>query len=528
VTVEGDRGYHVGTINKAITDPHAILKITSKIHDDLEPVKGMLINKIIAENAALLRCREFCAGRRIGLYIEIIAAEFQFDRKKLTIYVKKSGDVSVCKLVRKLYDAFKMRISVEEIATIDFMKEIIANYLELSQLEIPFDEVFSYETLPNTYCPPQLKILDTMTTPEVTQTPPSASSSSSSAPAAAASNQQPKKSSNPSVPHSNQTPQPNGGVKKLTKLHLQSPALLTALHQYMVPPQTSHGSVDDMYRNHAAAAQQQKQQQQQSQQLHQNPTRQGPPNQANYPTENHHLHYQHNQGYSSSSSSSPYAGYGYEHGQQHPSVPRHRSNGPPPLFPSGNKKHIAHSSHFPYTATPMDDVRIFYPPPPPPPGGSPNGNSMAPPRDYEFHYEPHDTPLDASFSSMKISRSHPEVSRYSSSRQQQNTAAPAQQSMQPIIGTPQPVPPLLHHYPSTSTTGTFHPVPDRYRQFPPSALGQPPQHHRHGPPASQPSTPLYSPFDPDSDLSPSLSSSTTSSSSSSASASRHPHSLSFY
>lgn len=179
----------------------------------------MLISKIAAENAALLRCREFCSGRRIGLYLETLSAEFQFDRKKLTIYVQKSGEVSVCKLVRKLYDAFKMRISVEEVISMNVLKDNIAQYLKLSKLDVPFDEAFNYQPLPNTYCPTQLDIIDKM----------------------------PQKNQGNGSRHGSRQTTNSSHSKKPSKIHHQNPSLLSALHDYMPP---TNYPIDDIYRKH--------------------------------------------------------------------------------------------------------------------------------------------------------------------------------------------------------------------------------------------------------------------------------------
>jgi hypothetical protein len=475
----------------------------------------MLNNKITAENAALLSCREFCAGRRIGLYIEVIAAEFQFDRKKLTVYIKKSGDVSVCKLVRKLYDAFKMRISVEEIPSIDFMKDIEAKYLNISHLDIPFDELFNYQTLPNTYSPPQLKLNDM--TSEIAR--------------AITGDQQDQQTKNSSSTNANQSSDcsSSSGVKKLTKLHWQSPVLLAALHQYM-PHNTSgsHGDVEDMYRNHAAsnaAAQEQKEhkqkpQQKQQQQAHKIATvaavraNQHP---ASYPTENHSVHYQHGQGYLSSPyHQGPGQGQIYGNGNGRYDQPHNPSHSyysdVAPAVP-GNP-YIPKSSHFNY-ASPMEEVRVFYPPHVAPPMGSPNGNrelshpfTAAPHvQDFELHSAPH---VNSS------SRSHPEVSRYSS---RHPSAA-----RQPILGTPQLVSPLLQHYVhhKISDPRFRHPIPERVQQFPSAALGQQ-AHQRYG----THSPAYYSPSDSDYEHSPALSSSSSSSTSHSSSSSSSPFPSSF-
>jgi hypothetical protein len=209
----------------------------------------MLKSKISAENAALSRCREFCSGRRISLYVETISTEFQFDRKKLTIYLKRSGEISVCKLVRKLYDAFKMRISVEEVSAIEPMKEMIGKYLDLAQLDLSVMEVLNYQPMVSSYVPAPLPSVPVphmapLLVPHIKQNYWSPSSSVSSFSSSSSS-----VSSNAQRVHSQQ---PN----RFTKLHHHQPELLIALHDYM-PNSSDHIAIDNMYRSHHQTRQQQ-------------------------------------------------------------------------------------------------------------------------------------------------------------------------------------------------------------------------------------------------------------------------------
>jgi hypothetical protein len=102
----------------------------------------MLSAKITFENDALARCRHYCSTHRIGNFIRPIAAEFQFDRKKLTIFVMKSGDASVCKLVRKLFDSFKIRISILDIESPELARHYAMKYLNLSGINLPLETVY--------------------------------------------------------------------------------------------------------------------------------------------------------------------------------------------------------------------------------------------------------------------------------------------------------------------------------------------------------------------------------------------------
>jgi hypothetical protein len=103
----------------------------------------MLQDKVIAQNQALEICRNKCVELLISSQIEVIATEFQFDRKKLTLYYKKHSDVSVCKLIRKLYNIFKMRIWMEPIdveLSNDSFGNITMKFLSLGQITIPAQE----------------------------------------------------------------------------------------------------------------------------------------------------------------------------------------------------------------------------------------------------------------------------------------------------------------------------------------------------------------------------------------------------
>lgn len=117
-------------------------KILNKLTEDKEAIEQMLRNKVLAENNALTLCRSFCRGHRIGSFVDAITAEFQFDRKKLTVYVMKTAEASVCKLVRKLFDSFKMRISILDIESVEMARQLAMEYLEYAKLNLDIREVF--------------------------------------------------------------------------------------------------------------------------------------------------------------------------------------------------------------------------------------------------------------------------------------------------------------------------------------------------------------------------------------------------
>jgi hypothetical protein len=156
VIVHCDRGCNIGFVNREL-DSNELMNLSTaqikpkKILADLphkdEKICEMLTTKVSGENLALAECRAHCQGRKIGALTDILGAEFQFDRKKLTIFIKLYQPVSVCRLVRKLYDTFKMRVKVLEIDSIDEIDEKAKRFLELSELDIPFVDLFDRSAL---------------------------------------------------------------------------------------------------------------------------------------------------------------------------------------------------------------------------------------------------------------------------------------------------------------------------------------------------------------------------------------------
>lgn len=155
VIVNCDRGYNVGFVDrevKADEIPPAVedesskpKKILNHVKDEDQSIRNMLRSKISAENYALTQCKSHIRGRRLAVFSDIIATDFQFDRKKLMVYIKKYEDVSVCRLVRKLYETFKMRIKVHEVADPQLLYDMAVKYHELAKLDLPFNEIFDFD-----------------------------------------------------------------------------------------------------------------------------------------------------------------------------------------------------------------------------------------------------------------------------------------------------------------------------------------------------------------------------------------------
>lgn len=96
----------------------------------------MLISKVSAEKYAVSKAKLQLQGAKENEICEILDAEFQFDRKKLKVFIKKQNGVSVCRLVRKLYEIFKMRIKILEVDDIPQFESYHQQYFALSQFPV--------------------------------------------------------------------------------------------------------------------------------------------------------------------------------------------------------------------------------------------------------------------------------------------------------------------------------------------------------------------------------------------------------
>jgi hypothetical protein len=156
VTVYCEKGYTIGFIAKELSleEFQTHLRLTSSSHfkpkkilslvkdDDTNSTRQTLKDKIEAEIYALLQCKILMRGHRLGILAEAIATEFQYDNKRLTIFLKKDEDVSVCRLVRKLYEKFKTRIKVIEVKKPESIHANAARFLELSKLKMTLEDIF--------------------------------------------------------------------------------------------------------------------------------------------------------------------------------------------------------------------------------------------------------------------------------------------------------------------------------------------------------------------------------------------------
>lgn len=116
-------------------------KIHTHLLDEDGSIREALKTKIDTENFALSHCKVLMRGHRSGSLAEVLATEFQYDNKRLTVYLKKYEDLSVCRLVRKLNEKFRTRISVVEVNSHHDIEERALRYLSLSRLNLSFDQM---------------------------------------------------------------------------------------------------------------------------------------------------------------------------------------------------------------------------------------------------------------------------------------------------------------------------------------------------------------------------------------------------
>jgi hypothetical protein len=151
VIIHNDRGYNIGFVCQEVMNPDLSsledgtkkkMMFLTTLPDRGSKIRSILESKIDAEKFASYQCLVHTKGHRLSQFAEILTTDFQFDRKKLTVYVKKDEKlVSVCRLVRKLYETFKMRIKVIEIDSIDVFQQRLSTYLQKSQLEVSFEDL---------------------------------------------------------------------------------------------------------------------------------------------------------------------------------------------------------------------------------------------------------------------------------------------------------------------------------------------------------------------------------------------------
>ena len=158
VIVSCERGYNVGFIDQEIDinsfqnngdkeegDHFISKKILNHVSDEDQTIRNLLKEKIAAENYALAQCKMHVKGRKLAIYSDIISTEFQFDRKKLIVYLKKYQEISVCRLVRYLYETFQVRIKVLEVEDANVLYDMAQKYHEISKLNLPFSDIFHFD-----------------------------------------------------------------------------------------------------------------------------------------------------------------------------------------------------------------------------------------------------------------------------------------------------------------------------------------------------------------------------------------------
>jgi hypothetical protein len=110
-------------------------KILSKLKDGDETIHNLLLSKIMNERQALGKCHSILREHPSDSNIQILATEMQFDQKKLFVFLKRS-DNSVCRLVRKFLEMFKIKIKIVEVESEEVIRDCAMKYLTLSKLPL--------------------------------------------------------------------------------------------------------------------------------------------------------------------------------------------------------------------------------------------------------------------------------------------------------------------------------------------------------------------------------------------------------
>ncbi|KAI5189680.1 hypothetical protein NEMIN01_0633 [Nematocida minor] len=119
VIIEADRGEDCGSIIVDIIDAENINEIAAKYNiatTDTKKIyrvandkdKLLLLEQNELEQSAVASCREKVKEKK--LCMEIVSAEYQWDRNKLTFYFKSDKRIDFRELVKELYKIYKTRI----------------------------------------------------------------------------------------------------------------------------------------------------------------------------------------------------------------------------------------------------------------------------------------------------------------------------------------------------------------------------------------------------------------------------------
>lgn len=119
VIIEGDRGENCGSVIIEQIDPSHMNELSVKysIHStEIKKIyriandkdKLLLLEQNELEQAAVTSCREKVKEKKLPM--EIVNAEYQWDRNKLTFYFKSPKRIDFRELVKELYKTYKTRI----------------------------------------------------------------------------------------------------------------------------------------------------------------------------------------------------------------------------------------------------------------------------------------------------------------------------------------------------------------------------------------------------------------------------------
>lgn len=126
VIVEADRGTDIGRVVGRVVDGNPMYKPQRIIQSASQHNIMTLQHKAMEEFRALAYCRERVSSYELPMIV--IDAEYQFDRKKLTIYFAATKRIDFRQLVRDLYGIHHTRIWLQQVETTPYWQEFLTRF----------------------------------------------------------------------------------------------------------------------------------------------------------------------------------------------------------------------------------------------------------------------------------------------------------------------------------------------------------------------------------------------------------------
>jgi hypothetical protein len=108
-------------------------------HISLDPsyVRRVLCLKVASEREAQTICQDACEELELDKLMTVISVDYQYDLRKLSVQYRKvlNGDISVCRLIRKLFAVFGMRIWLDNVDVVVGNNLVLPLRLETNRLQ---------------------------------------------------------------------------------------------------------------------------------------------------------------------------------------------------------------------------------------------------------------------------------------------------------------------------------------------------------------------------------------------------------